>query len=208
MWVNEQYVGRTVQLKLVSLFVYVHKAMHKACELPPATHSSWQHSTITMVTIVEPKLTETPVFLANAGGWSLYNYPQLVEHGRNCKKYWTQCVISVSENGRKDGKGPEMEEGWKWYHKGEWVHQLTWLYDEGSRSQTTEAKHVNFQLKIQENIIHIYTKYKDSLNVVRSMLKTIRTIREKHSCISHMFDLGNTQKTFIVKTPKGVHRRN
>jgi hypothetical protein len=39
-----------------------------------------------------------------------------------------------------------------------------------------EAKHVNFQLKIQENI--------DSLNVERSMLKTIRTIRRKYNCIS------------------------
>jgi hypothetical protein len=33
-----------------------------------------------------------------------------------------------------------------------------------------EAKHINFQLKIQENIIHIYTKCGDSLNAERSML--------------------------------------
>jgi hypothetical protein len=30
-WVSEQYLCRTTQLKLVSLFVYVYKAMHKAC---------------------------------------------------------------------------------------------------------------------------------------------------------------------------------
>jgi hypothetical protein len=71
-----------------------------------------------------------------------------------------------------------------------------------------EAKHINFQLKIQENIICIYTKYGDSSNAERSMLKTIRAIRGKHSCINHMFDLGNTQKTFIAKTPKGVHQQN
>jgi hypothetical protein len=33
-------------------------------------------------------------------------------------------------------------------------------------------------------------------------------MRGKHSCISHMFDLWNTQKTFIAKTPKGVCQRN
>jgi hypothetical protein len=31
---------------------------------------------------------------------------------------------------------------------------------------------------------------------------TIRTTGGKHSCISHMFDLGNTQKTFIAKTQR------
>jgi hypothetical protein len=41
-----------------------------------------------------------------------------------------------------------------------------------------EAKHINFQLKIQENIIHIYTKYRDSLNAERSMLKTISKARD------------------------------
>jgi hypothetical protein len=41
-----------------------------------------------------------------------------------------------------------------------------------------EAKHVNFQLKIQVNIIHIYTKYGDTLNVVRSMLKTISEAKD------------------------------
>jgi hypothetical protein len=41
-----------------------------------------------------------------------------------------------------------------------------------------EAKHVNFQLKIQENIIRIYTKYGDSSNAERSMLKTISKAKD------------------------------
>jgi hypothetical protein len=41
-----------------------------------------------------------------------------------------------------------------------------------------EAKHINFQLKIQENIIRIYTKYRDSSNAERSMLKTISEAKD------------------------------
>jgi hypothetical protein len=41
-----------------------------------------------------------------------------------------------------------------------------------------EAKHINFQLKIQENIICIYTKYGDSSKAIRSMLKTISEAKD------------------------------
>jgi hypothetical protein len=41
-----------------------------------------------------------------------------------------------------------------------------------------EAKHINFQLKIQENVRSIYTKYGDNSNVERSMLKTISEVKD------------------------------
>jgi hypothetical protein len=95
---------------------------------------------------------------------------------------WT--VISMSEQARRQ-KGLETERarrwiGWKVIPR-RWVGTPTNLAL-GQRKQKSdygaEAKHIDFQLKIQENIIHIYTKYGDSLNAERSMLKTISEAKD------------------------------